>query len=416
MGQFDTSESVIIDDVEPPLISSEQTPHHQDGCPSGSRFPLEGRIEQFRKQYFPDTTDAQWNDWHWQLFHRITTKEELERYLTPTEQEAQALYSAKTLFPFSVTPYYLSLIDPQDIHSPLRRTVIPSIEEAYQAEGESLDPLSEERTTVLEGLVHRYPDRVLFLVTSFCSTYCRYCTRSRMVGGHTQNLQQHWDEAISYIENHSEIRDVLISGGDPLTLSDEVLDSLLSRITRIPHVEMVRIGTKVPMVMPQRITPSLLSVLKRYKPLYVSIHATHPDELTKETDQALNDLADNGVVMGSQTVLLKGVNDSVPVMRELFHRLLRARVRPYYLYQCDPILGSSHFRTTVDAGKAIIRGLRGFTSGYAIPQYVIDTPGGGGKVPILPQYEAGQDDKFLYLTNYEGKVFAYPTTKENPSC
>ena len=421
MGQFNTNEHVIIDDVEPPLIRSgadavAPKPHHQNGSLHESRFPLEGRIEEFRKHYFPDATDAMWNDWHWQLFHRITTYTDLCRFLTPTQSEREALASADTLFPFSVTPYYLSFIDPDDPNSAIRRTVIPSIEESYVGKGESADPLAEEHTTAVQGLVHRYPDRVLFLTTSFCSTYCRYCTRSRMVGGHTEALQKHWEEALAYITEHTEVRDVVNSGGDPLTLSDEMLDYLLGRVTGIEHVEMVRIGTKVPMVMPQRINESLLAVLRKYKPIYMSIHATHPDELTREAARACNALADNGVVLGSQTVLLKGVNDSVPVLTDLFHKLLRVRVKPYYLFQCDPISGSQHFRTTVDKGKALMQGLRGFTSGYAIPQYVIDTPGGGGKVPILPQYEVGQDDEHLYLRNYEGKVFSYPTAREHASC
>jgi lysine 2,3-aminomutase len=228
------------------------------------------------------------------------------------------------------------------------------------------------------------------------------------VGGHTEPLETHWKKAIEYIRNTPAIRDVIISGGDPLTLSDEKIEWLLKEITAIKHVEIVRIGTKVPMVLPQRITPNLLRILRRYKPLYLSVHCTHPDEITAESSKACNSLADAGVVMGSQTVLLKGVNDSVETLMELYHRLLKVRIKPYYLFQCDPITGSAHFRTTVDKGKELIRGLRGFTSGYAIPQYVIDTPGGGGKVPILPDYEVGHDEKNLYLRNYEGKVFAYP--------
>lgn len=417
MMQFNTNECVIIDDEEPPLIRHDApsgTPelHHQVGCLQESRFPLEGRILQFRKQHFPDTTDAMWNNWHWQMSHRITTFSTLCQFLTPTENEKKALENS-SLFPFSVTPYYLSLIDPDNTASALRKTVIPSIEETFHGTGESSDPLAEEHTTAVPGLVHRYPDRVLFLTTGFCSTYCRYCTRSRMVGGHSEELQKHWASALAYIREHKEVRDVVISGGDPLTLSDELIDYLLAQVTGIDHVEMVRIGTKVPMVLPQRITENLLSILRAYKPLYMSIHATHPDELTQDASRACNALADSGVVLGSQTVLLKGINDSIPVMTDLFHKLLRVRVKPYYLFQCDPISGSEHFRTTVDKGKALMHGLRGFTSGYAIPQYVIDTPGGGGKVPILPQYEVGQDDGHLYLKNYEGKIFVYPTTREN---
>ncbi|MFA6845639.1 MAG: KamA family radical SAM protein, partial [Sphaerochaetaceae bacterium] len=283
-----------------------------------------------------------------------------------------------------------------------------SIKESYTSPGESEDPLHEENTSPVPGIVHRYPDRVLFLTTSFCSVYCRYCTRSRLVGGHTEALEDHWKEAIDYIRKTTAIRDVLISGGDPLTMCDERLNWLLKEITSIDHVEMVRIGTKVPMVLPQRITPQLLKIFKQYKPLYLSVHCTHPDEITAESSKAFNSLADAGVVMGSQTVLLKGVNDSAQTLTELYHRLLKVRVRPYYLFQCDPIIGSEHFRTTVDKGREVMFGIRGFTSGYAVPQYVIDTPGGGGKVPILPKYEVGHDADNLYLRNYEGKVFAYP--------
>ena len=233
-----------------------------------------------------------------------------------------------------------------------------------------------------------------------------------MVGVHSEILEPHWKDAIKYIKETPTIRDVIISGGDPLTLSDEKLEWLLKEITSIEHVEIVRIGTKVPMVMPQRITPKLIKILKRYKPIYMSLHATHPDEITKESSLALNRISDAGVVLGSQTVLLKGVNDSVETLTSLFHKLLKVRVKPYYLYQCDPIIGTAHFRTTVDRGKELIQGIRGFTSGYAVPQYVIDTPGGGGKVPILPDYEVGRDEKNLYLRNYEGKVFAYPLGTE----
>lgn len=417
MGLLNTNDCVAIDDVEPPLTRSGNsielsTNHHQNGCFPDSRFPLEGRIEQFRNTYFPDATPAMWNDWHWQLFHRITTYSRLKDFLVLSEEEQQAFSNSEIHFPFSVTPYYLSLIDPQDSHSALRKTVIPSVRESIVSPGESADPLSEEGNTTVPGIVHRYPDRVLFLTTSFCSTYCRYCTRSRMVGGHNESMQKHWEAAIAYIRTTPTVRDVVISGGDPLTLADEQIDYLLSQILSIDHVEMVRIGTKVPMVLPQRITPSLLAILRKYRPVYVSIHATHPDELTKEAVQACNDLADAGVVLGSQTVLLEGVNDSVPVLTDLFHKLLRSRVKPYYLFQCDPIVGSEHFRTTVAKGKELIRGIRGFTSGYAIPQYVIDTPGGGGKVPILPEYEIGQDDQNLYLRNYRGKVYTYPNKAE----
>jgi lysine 2,3-aminomutase len=261
------------------------------------------------------------------------------------------------------------------------------------------------------GIVHRYPDRALFLVANTCASNCRYCTRSRMVENPDNNsifFQAQWEQAIAYIEAHPEVRDVLLSGGDPLTLSDEKLDWLLSRLHRIPHVEFLRIGTKAPVVMPQRITVSLARVLKRYHPLWMSIHFTHPDELTPETVEACARLADAGIPLGSQTVLLSGINDTVDTMKALMHGLLKARVKPYYLYQCDPIVGSSHFRTPVQKGLEIIQGLRGHTSGYAVPAYVIDAPGGGGKIPLLPEYLVGRDGDDLVLRNYQGMQFRYP--------
>ncbi|MGB4408349.1 MAG: KamA family radical SAM protein [Sphaerochaeta sp.] len=417
MEHFTTNQTINVDDGDPPLISegmhvcmSQSVPETSDPKRGGASLENSrwGRTTKFRKTYFPDTTKEMWNDWHWQVSHRITTLAQISRFLTLTSEERQALEHTESSFPFSITPYYLSLINPSDPKSALRKSVVPTILESFTSPGESEDPLHEENTSPVPGIVHRYPDRALFLTTSFCSVYCRYCTRSRLVGGHTEPLESHWKKAIEYIRNTPAIRDVVISGGDPLTLSDEKIEWLLKEITSIKHVEMVRIGTKVPMVLPQRITPNLLRILKRYKPIYLSVHCTHPDEITDESSKACNSLADAGVVMGSQTVLLKGVNDSVETLMELYHRLLKVRIKPYYLFQCDPITGSAHFRTTVDKGKELIQGLRGFTSGYAVPQYVIDTPGGGGKVPILPDYEVGHDEENLYLRNYEGKVFAYP--------
>ncbi len=417
MEQTSTKQTITIDDGDPPLIGNGMHACPSQGVSDRSGFKRTrassatsrwSRTTKFRKAYFPDATIEMWNDWHWQVSHRITTLSQISRFLTLTSEERQALEHAEESFPFSVTPYYLSLIKPSDQDSALRKSVVPSILESFTSQGESADPLHEENTSPVPGIVHRYPDRALFLTTSFCSVYCRYCTRSRLVGGHTEPLEFFWKEAIQYIRNTPAIRDVVISGGDPLTLSDEKIEWLLKEITSIKHVEIVRIGTKVPMVLPQRITPNLLRILKRYKPLYLSVHCTHPDEITPESSKACNSLADAGVVMGSQTVLLKGVNDTVETLMELYHRLLKVRIKPYYLFQCDPISGSEHFRTTVAKGKELIRGLRGFTSGYAVPQYVIDTPGGGGKVPILPDYEVGHDEKNLYLRNYEGKVFAYP--------
>ncbi|MBP9944659.1 MAG: KamA family radical SAM protein, partial [Desulfomicrobium sp.] len=259
------------------------------------------------------------------------------------------------------------------------------------------------------GIVHRYPDRVLFLVTEFCSTYCRYCTRSRLVGkvGHRSDMRS-WQAALDYIREHDEVRDVLLSGGDPLTLPAMKIEWLLSQLRSIPHVEIIRIGSKVPAVLPQRITPNLVRMLRRYHPLFISLHFTHPDEITPDTALACNRLADGGIPLGSQTVLLSGVNDDVETMKRLMHALVRNRVRPYYMYQCDPIPGSSHFRTPVDTGLSIIQGLRGHTSGYCIPTYVIDAPGGGGKVPLQPDYFRGRDEEGVVLRNYENRIFHYP--------
>jgi lysine 2,3-aminomutase len=274
---------------------------------------------------------------------------------------------------------------------------------------EADDPLDEENQSPVPGLVHRYPDRVLFLALDFYSTYCRYCTRSRFVGhGRLYFNRQRLEQALAYIRRTPTIRDVLLSGGDPLTLSDSRLDWLLTRLRQIKHVEIIRIGTKIPAVLPQRITTQLVRMLKRHHPLWMSLHFTHPDECTPEASRACQRLADAGIPLGSQTVLLKHINDSVETMGRLMHQLLRMRVRPYYLYQCDPISGSAHFRTPVDKGLEIIHGLRGFTSGYAVPTYVIDAPGGGGKIPLMPDYCQGRDGNDVVLRNYEGKIYRYP--------
>jgi lysine 2,3-aminomutase len=287
--------------------------------------------------------------------------------------------------------------------------VVPVMGEYTKSAGEDDDPLGEGHHSPVRGLVHRYPDRVLFLVTGICTTYCRYCTRSRLVGasGEKAIKKSYHEKALEYIAAVPRIRDVLLSGGDPLSMDDERLEFLLSRLRQIPHVEFVRIGTKVPAVLPQRITPSLLRVFKKHAPVWMSVHFTHPDEITPEVAEACGKLADAGVPLGSQTVLLKGVNDDVDTMKRLVHALLTIRVRPYYLYQCDPISGSAHFRTPVAKGLEIIRGLRGYTTGYAVPHYVIDAPGGGGKIPLVPDYVVGRDGDDLLLRNYEGNIYRY---------
>jgi len=366
--------------------------------------------ENFRKLFFPSVSTMEWNDWRWQLRNRIRDISGIERIIRLSEDERNAILHNPRPLPLGITPYYASLLDPDDPAQPLRRTVVPVTAEFKRNPGEADDPLSEDKDSPVPGLVHRYPDRVLFLATEYCSAYCRFCTRARMVGHSGQGFFNtlDWEQALAYIEAHTEVRDVVLSGGDPLILSDEKLEWLLMRLRRIPHVDIVRLGTKVPVVLPQRITPALVRMLRHYHPLWMSIHFTHPDEITPEVSLACNRLADAGVVLGSQSVLLAGINDNVETMRRLVHGLMKIRVRPYYLYQCDPISGSAHFRTPVSKGIEIIQGLRGHTSGYAVPQYVIDAPGGGGKVPLIPNYVCGRDGDDLLLTNYEGGTFRYP--------
>jgi lysine 2,3-aminomutase len=373
-------------------------------------LPIGPRAQAFRRRFYPNVFASQWNDWHWQLRNRIRSLDQLARILDLSVDEMAAIQRRTGTLPLAITPYYASLLDPGNPSQPLRRTAVPVNDEYVRSPGEAEDPLGEDHDSPVPGLVHRYPDRVLFLVTSFCSTNCRYCTRSRLVGtesGQT-GVYQRWERAVEYIERTPAVRDVLISGGDPLTLSDEKLEWLLARLRAIKHVEIIRIGTKVPVVLPQRVTPQLVRMLRRYHPLWMSVHFTHPDELTPEVQAACARLADAGIPLGSQTVLLAGINDSVDTMKELVHGLLRIRVKPYYLYQCDPILGSAHFRTPVSRGLEIIQALRGHTTGYAVPTYVIDAPGGGGKIPLLPDSVVGREGDDLLLRNYEGKIFRYP--------
>lgn len=366
--------------------------------------------EIFRAKHFPNATPSEWNDWRWQLRNRYQNVKQLSTFLNLSDDERSAIEKHEGSLPVAITPYYSSLLNVDDPSDGLRRTVVPVGAEYVHTEGESRDPLGEDPHRPVPGIVHRYPDRVLFLVTGYCSLYCRYCTRSRLVGDNEEfrsDLKE-WERALEYIKSHPEIRDVLISGGDPLTLSDDKLDWILSRLRAISHVEFIRMGTKVPMVLPQRITEALTSVLKKYHPLWLSIHINHPRELTTESKAACEKLADAGLPLGSQTVLLKGVNDNVETMKELMHGLLKIRVKPYYLFHCDPISGSAHFRTTVEKGLEIIQGLRGHTTGYAIPHYAIDIAGEGGKVALVPEYIVGRDGKNLLVRNYEGRTFSYP--------
>jgi lysine 2,3-aminomutase len=367
------------------------------------------RTRAFRRAHYPDVPDKDWNDWRWQTRHRVRKLDQIERMLVLSDDEREALIKGESMLPVGITPYYMSLLDRDEAQQPLRRTVIPVTGEFLRTPGEADDPLGEDGHSPTPGLVHRYPDRVLLLALDFCSTYCRYCTRSRVVGhGEIMPSEARLEKAFEYIRQTPAIRDVLISGGDPLALSEDKLDWILGNLRAIPHLEFIRIGTKMPAVLPQRITPALIRMFKKYHPLWMSVHFLHPDECTPEANAACSRLADAGIPLGSQTVLLKGVNDSVSVMKDLCHRLLMMRVRPYYIYQCDPISGSAHFRTSVSKGLEIIEGLRGYTSGYAVPTYVIDAPGGGGKIPLQPNYIVGRDGDDLLLRNYEGQVYRYP--------
>ena len=375
------------------------------------RFPVNAGSRAFYRRFYPETSAAEWNDWRWQMRSRIRTLAELERVFALSGDERAAAAQHTGSLPVGITPYYASLMDLEDAQDPLRRTHIMVGNEYVRMPGEEDDPLGEDHDTVVPGLVHRYPDRVLFLTTGTCSTYCRYCTRSRLVGnpgGEYQFNVRNWELALSYLEEHREVRDVLLSGGDPLTIGDDKLDYLLGRLRAIKHIEFVRIGTKVPVVLPQRITKDLVKILKRHSPLWMSLHFTHPDELTAEVSESTARLADAGMPLGSQTVLLNGINDDAKVMTTLMHGLLKRRVKPYYLYQCDPIKGSGHFRTPVSAGLKIIEALRGHTTGYATPMFVVDAPGGGGKILLAPDFVAGRDGDDLLLRNFEGKVFRYP--------
>ena len=372
---------------------------------------VSNRSSEFIRRYFPLANAESWNDWRWQLRNSFTTAEALSRVMTLTGDEINTLNRLKGRLPLRITPYYLSLIYDSGPWSPLRRTMIPTSDEMIITEAEKADPLNEMGSSPVPGIVHRYPDRALFTVTQFCSSYCRYCTRSHSVGklGHLTKVE--WEQALDYLREHTGIRDVIISGGDPLTMNDSKIEYLLSNLRAIKHIEILRIGTKVPAVLPQRITPQLVNMLKKYHPLFLSIHFTHPDEMTPETRRACEMLADAGMPLGSQTVLLKGINDDPATMKSLMHKLLTVRVRPYYIYQCDLIPGSSHFRTTIEKGIDIIENLRGHTSGYAVPQFVVDAPGGGGKIPVLPDYVVESGPEKWVLRNYKKNRYTYPNKK-----
>jgi lysine 2,3-aminomutase len=357
---------------------------------------------------WPDVAPELWNDWKWQLKNRVNSLAQLEQHLELSAEERNGVLLSGTKLALGITPHFFNLVE-DNPEGPVRRQVIPRVEETWGTPYDMADPCGEDSHMPVPGLVHRYPDRVLFLVTDRCASYCRYCTRSRVVSGvGEQELHTNFEEAFRYLEEHSEVRDVLLSGGDALLFSDDKLEKMLSRLRAIPHIEFLRIGSRVPIFLPQRITPELCAMLQKYHPLWMSVHVNHPRELTIEVKEGLERLANHGVPLGNQSVLLKGVNDDLETMKTLVHKLLMCRVRPYYIYQCDLINGSAHLRTSVAKGIEIIEGLRGHTTGYAVPQYVIDAPGGGGKVPINPGYILHHDNEKIVIRNYEGKIFEYP--------
>jgi lysine 2,3-aminomutase len=371
-----------------------------DGLPARSR----------RAPLWADVPDEKWDDWRWQLSHRINSLDEVAAVLNLTEEEKAGL-TADDKFRVDITLYFASLIDPDDPNDAIRRQVIPLGREQQAFTAMMADSLAEDRHSPVPGLVHRYPDRVLMLITTQCASYCRYCTRSRIVGDPTQNFNRRDHEAqLEYLRRTPQVRDVLISGGDGLTLAPKLLESVIRGLREIPHIEIIRIGTRVPVFLPQRVDDELCEMLAKYHPLWMNLHFNHPNEITPEVSRAVDKLTRAGIPIGNQSVLLAGVNDCVHIQRALVHQLVENRIRPYYLYQCDLVEGSGHFRTPVGKGLEIIEGLRGHTSGYAVPTYVIDAPGGGGKIPVMPNYLISYSDHKVVLRNYEG----YITTYEEP--
>lgn len=361
-----------------------------------------------RYEFFPEATDEQWNDWKWQVKNRIETFEQLKQYIPLSAEEEEGVKQSLTTLRMAITPYYLSLIDPQDPDCPVRKQAVPTGLETHKSVADLLDPLHEDEDSPVPGLTHRYPDRVLFLITDMCSMYCRHCTRRRFAGQtDNESPSERIQKGIDYIARTPEVRDVLLSGGDALMVSDKMLESIIQRLRAIPHVEIIRLGTRTPVVCPQRITDDLVNMLKKYHPIWVNTHFNHPKEITPETIAACERMANAGIPLGNQSVLLRGVNDCVHVMKKLVHGLVKIRVRPYYIYQCDLSMGLEHFRTPVSKGIEIIENLRGHTSGYAVPTFVVDAPGGGGKTPVMPTYIISQAPGRVVLRNFEGVITTY---------
>ncbi|MCB2306295.1 lysine 2,3-aminomutase [Clostridium estertheticum] len=365
-----------------------------------------------RLELFKNVTDKEWNDWEWQVQNRIETVEELKKYIPLTLEEEEGAKKCLQTLRMAITPYYLALIDPSDPYDPIRKQAIPTALELHKAEADLLDPLHEDTDSPVPGLTHRYPDRVLLLITDMCSMYCRHCTRRRFAGQNDNSMPiDRIDKAIEYIRNTVQVRDVLLSGGDALLVTDDKLEYIIKKLREIPHVEIIRIGSRVPVVLPQRITTKLVNMLKKYHPIWLNTHFNHPNEITQEAKLACERLANAGIPLGNQSVLLRGVNDCSHIMMQLVHELVKIRVRPYYIYQCDLSMGLEHFRTPVSKGIEIIEGLRGHTSGFCVPTFVVDAPGGGGKIPVMPGYVISQSPEKIVLRNFEGVI----TTYEQPT-
>jgi lysine 2,3-aminomutase len=360
------------------------------------------------RSMWTDVPDALWNDWHWQQRERITRLDQLERVIRVTPEERTAAVETDAEFHMGITPYYAALMDPDDPTCPIRLQSVPTMGELNVLATDLEDPLAEERDMPVPGITHRYPDRVLFYTTHNCPVYCRHCTRKRKVSDPTSAAaKKQIEESLAYIASHAEIRDVVISGGDPLSLSDDRLDYILGRLRAIPHIEIFRLGTRNLVTLPQRVTNDFVYMLRQHHPVYVNTHFNHPKECTAEAFEAPLRLADAGCVIGNQMVLLKGVNDDPEIVKALNHKLLLMRIRPYYIYQCDLSKGISHFRTPVETGIRIIEALRGHTSGLAVPHFVVDAPNGGGKIPLNPNYVVAHEGKRWVLRNYAGKEYEY---------
>lgn len=362
-----------------------------------------------RSSVWKDLPPKQWNDWKWQMKNRITSADQLGEVLRLGNSEKADIERCLAHFKMSITPYYASLMDRDNPSCPIRKQAVPSIQELDVRPCEMCDPLAEERQSPVEGIIHRYPDRVLFLLTRKCAMYCRHCTRRRLVGCEDFSLDdQKLETALDYIRQNEQIRDVLLSGGDPFLLSDSRLETILGKLRAIPHVEVIRIGTRTPVTLPMRITGDLVDMLRRYHPIWINTHFNHPKEITPASAEACRKIVDAGIPLGNQTVLLRGVNDSADTLKELFTKLVKIRVRPYYLYQCDLAQGLNHFRTPVSEGIDIMNHIRGYISGFAVPTFVIDAPGGGGKTPINPEYIVSLDERRVVLRNYKGEQYTYP--------